>query len=111
MSCVFKRHLFLLDVSDSGIGIKWLADRDGVDSSDRGFLEDRLFGGVCVCGEDRAEQAICFSGAWRSPTERAEKVVVYNRAIERRVLKICGEHARRYERFATSGGDGNCLIR
>lgn len=38
----FQCYLFGLDVYESGVGVKCLADRNSVGSSDRGFLEDRL---------------------------------------------------------------------
>lgn len=41
-ACFFKRHLFRLDVNNGGVGVKHLAEGDGVGSSHSCALEDRL---------------------------------------------------------------------
>ena len=45
---VFKRDLFRLDVYHSGVGIYFIANRDGVGASGRSTLHNRLFGGSLV---------------------------------------------------------------
>lgn len=100
MSVCFKRDLFGVDVYQRGVCVEFIADSDGVGASRRRAVEARLFRGVRVCGEECAEQAIRFSRAGRCPAERTKQVVVDNRPIERRGLKVLEGLLRGRERFS-----------
>lgn len=63
-ACFFKRYPFRLDVYHSGVFVECLADSNGVGTSRSRALHNRMWGHFLVCGEDRADQAIGFSGAW-----------------------------------------------
>ena len=70
---VFREcNLFSLDVNDFGIRVYFITRGDDVDFISSGCLEDRLWRCVRVYGDEGAEQAIRFFGAWRSPTQRTE---------------------------------------
>ena len=82
-------HLFGLDVTHFGVGVKVLTDGDAICFVSCGGLEDGARGCVLVTGQYRADQAVGFTRAWRSPAERTKKVIVYDGAVEIGVLKVC----------------------
>lgn len=74
LSCFFKGDLFWLDVSNSGVSVKCIADVEDVCGPCCGALEYCLCFGLSITGNECPQQAIDFSGAWWLPPEGPEVV-------------------------------------
>ena len=85
---LFECDVLGLDVRDIGIRVKCIADSDGVCLISYGVLDDGFRSGFCVYRDDGSKQAVRFLWSWRCPTQRTKEVVVNDRAIEIRVLKM-----------------------
>ena len=85
---LFECNVLGLDVGDVSVGVKCIADSDDVRLISYSVLDDGFRRSLFVCGDDGSKQAIGFNRTRRCPTQRTEEIVVNDRAVEIRVLKM-----------------------
>lgn len=78
-----KCHLLGFNSGDGGVFAESITEGDDVGCVRSGREEKCFRCGVCVSRNERAGEMIRFFRTWRCPTERTEKVVIYDSAVER----------------------------
>lgn len=77
-----------LDIGDEGVGVKCITDSDDVGLISYDVLDDGFRRELCIYGDDGAKQAVRFLWTWWCPTQRTEKIVVNDGAVEIGVLEV-----------------------